>query len=835
MHVTDAPNASVVSSVTQNDHNILHVLNAPDALASDALDSSFVLDFNDLNYLRSVKTDSSTLNTRLKKYMGCSVVNLSNLKISPHCLQTLNYGLSFCPTPTEADNTAITEATESFFRKLKLKIHFHQRVVAEANASAYFSSTSTHSVSSATPDCVPPEAVKRLNIRSSWTPDVHDTNLTLFMTTVRRAVHHLSDAKKKHIPSNLDATQRRMIEDLKNNKNITIKKADKGNSIVILNTVDYLFEAITQLSNRTFYAPQASDLTISHEILVNQLVTSWYTARLIDIKVKNFLWASRSKTARFYLLAKIHKKGIPGRPIVSAIGSPTEHLSAFVDALLCPLVDSNASYIRDTTDFINKISTINVNEGSIIFTCDVTSLYTRINHPLGLRCIAKKLRDTHDFAFPKHRVLQALKLVLTCNNFEFNGKHYLQTSGVSMGTKCAPTYANLVLGVLENEFLDSYPLKPTCWFRFIDDIFGIWDHSLPELETFVSGFNQLDPSIQITLEHSTTEVAFLDTRVIKSNDRLITDLYRKPTDTTNYLMQKSAHPPGCKKGAYSQYLRLRRNCTTIVDYDTHAEKLTTAYLTRGYDRSELTGFHQKVKKIPRKDLLQVKKKEQSSDNLLVCTLPYNKLNVDARKIITDYWHILSEATHLDGLFKDLPTFGYTRPKNLKNHLCQAIVNYPPKIDAQCTITDTYTCTRTNCSWCMKINAGKRFKSSITQERHKKLNIPVNVSCETFHLIYLITCPDCHKQYVGETKRAFRTRLSEHDRDVRYNKDTVVARHFNENKHNWNGCKLDIIEHFIGDMESQNSLRLKRETYWIAHLRSLMPLGLNVMIGRQFTQ
>ena len=134
----------------------------------------------------------------------------------------------------------------------------------------------------------------------------------------------------------------------------------------------------------------------------------------------------------------------------------------------------------------------------------------------------------------------------------------------------------LVLGVLENEFLATYRLKPACWFRFIDDIFGVWEHGVTELKNFVSDFNLIDSDIQITLEHSHEKVAFLDTVVIKSNNRLITDLYRKPTDTTNYLMYKSAHPPGCKKGAYSQFLRLRRNCTNVVNYDTHAERLTQA-------------------------------------------------------------------------------------------------------------------------------------------------------------------------------------------------------------------------------------------------------------------
>eukprot|EP00918_Siedleckia_nematoides_P074593 GHVU01163002.1.p1 GENE.GHVU01163002.1~~GHVU01163002.1.p1 ORF type:complete len:211 (+),score=5.62 GHVU01163002.1:455-1087(+) len=208
------------------------------------------------------------------------------------------------------------------------------------------------------------------------------------------------------------------------------------------------------------------------------------------------------------------------------------------------------------------------------------------------------------------------------------------------------------------------------------------------------------------------EVAFLDTLVKISQDRLITDLYKTPTDTTNYLMHKSAHPSGCKKGAYSQYLRLRRNCSTVTDYDKHSTNLTDAYISRGYDESELTESQKTVKNRHRSDLLQPKQKDPQ-DNALVCTLPYNLHNVDARKIITENWHILSESAHLNELFKDHPIFGYTRPKNYKDSLCRAAIRYPPDtadtIDALNYIYESDPCTHRECKWCHKISHNKCVK------------------------------------------------------------------------------------------------------------------------------
>ena len=59
-----------------------------------------------------------------------------------------------------------------------------------------------------------------------------------------------------------------------------------------------------------------------------------------------------SKPARFYIHSKIHKSGYPGRPIVSAVRSPTEGLLELVDHFIQPFVPNIPSYIRDTQDFL---------------------------------------------------------------------------------------------------------------------------------------------------------------------------------------------------------------------------------------------------------------------------------------------------------------------------------------------------------------------------------------------------------------------------------------------------------------------------------------------------
>ena len=50
------------------------------------------------------------------------------------------------------------------------------------------------------------------------------------------------------------------------------------------------------------------------------------------------------------LLPKIHKRlsDVPGRPVISNCGMPTEKVSEFLDYQLKPVMQNGKSYIRDS-------------------------------------------------------------------------------------------------------------------------------------------------------------------------------------------------------------------------------------------------------------------------------------------------------------------------------------------------------------------------------------------------------------------------------------------------------------------------------------------------------
>ena len=187
------------------------------------------------------------------------------------------------------------------------------------------------------------------------------------------------------------------------------------------------------------------------------------------------------------MLPKIHKNKfpVPGRPIVSSCDSPTEKISMMLDIILQPYVLKISSYIRDTSDFLQKISNIKINDDDWIFTMDVMSLYTNIPHDERIKSMCDLLNSNRQNQLPTNEnLIQLLEMVLKFNNFTFNNKNYLQINGTVMGTRVAPTYANLFMDYIERTYIYPQRIKPRIWFRFVDYIWGIFSRSESEFLVF---------------------------------------------------------------------------------------------------------------------------------------------------------------------------------------------------------------------------------------------------------------------------------------------------------------------------------------------------------------
>ena len=66
-------------------------------------------------------------------------------------------------------------------------------------------------------------------------------------------------------------------------------------------------------------------------------------------------------------------------------------------------------------------------------------------------------------------------------------------------------------------------------------------------------------------------------------EKLYTNLYSKPTDSFDYLLYNSSHTQTFKDSVpYRQFLRVRRVCSNLDDFDNHIINMSGHFLRRLY-------------------------------------------------------------------------------------------------------------------------------------------------------------------------------------------------------------------------------------------------------------
>lgn len=455
-------------------------------------------------------------------------------------------------------------------------------------------------------------------VESDWTPSTSSLPPQVRTLILNDLEYFDKQFKLTKTKPNLNTSENQALQELRNNKNVVIKPADKGSSIVIMDREQYIFEAKRQLFNTTYYKKIGKPIFNETIPMVTKIIYDLYQKKYISAKQRNYLLGSTEpRMRRFYLLPKIHKEPSkwskpheipPGRPIVSDCSSETYHTAEYIDHYLYPLSIIHTSYIKDTYDFIEKVQQITLPEEFILFTMDVDSLYTNINIDEGIQAIKNIFSRHPDIRRPDKELLLLLDINLRRNDFKFDDLFFLQIKGTAMGKKFAPAYANIFMAEWETTVLNSCKIKPLHYFRYLDDIWGVWNHSEEDFMYFLTELNTHNPSIQLKSTTSVKAVDFLDTTIYKSDQfntthKLDIKVFFKPTDTHALLYKTSFHPRHTYKGLIkSQLLRFYRICTQNTDFEEATRTLFKVLSTRGYSKSFLRSCRRSFLKSRPRDL-----------------------------------------------------------------------------------------------------------------------------------------------------------------------------------------------------------------------------------------
>ncbi|XP_069582527.1 uncharacterized protein [Ranitomeya imitator] len=123
----------------------------------------------------------------------------------------------------------------------------------------------------------------------------------------------------------------------------------------------------------------------------------------------------------------------------------------------------------------------------------------------------------------------------------------------------------------------------------------------------------LQDLLDLLVENTTPAAVFLDLRISTEGNRLVTDLFRKPTATNSLLQYQSFHPQHTRMGIPTgQFLRVRRNCTTDESFRQQARDLSLRFQQRGYPRRVISKAFQRAQSSDQASLLVSRPRLQDS-------------------------------------------------------------------------------------------------------------------------------------------------------------------------------------------------------------------------------
>ena len=271
---------------------------------------------------------------------------------------------------------------------------------------------------------------------------------------------------------------------------------------------------------------------------------------------------------------------------------------------------------------------------------------------------------------------------------------------------------------------------------------------------------------------------FLDviTKVDKDNQEIYSTLYTKPTDNHGYLDYESCHLIHNKMSIpYSQFLRLKRNCSYWHDFTINSIKLATHFSLRGYPDDLVRNSLLKVSRMSRTQVLHKQSISTSaSENNIFCILDYNPNDPDVRSTLLHHWDIVDRSSSTRMLHSLQLIVGYQRPKSLMDILCRSDVRLASQDPIKNRNRAPLCLNILRCKNCKNLNKSGSIISHSTGRKYKCIK---KCTCRSKNLIYCIQCRLCQIQYVGQTKNELRQRLNGHLSTIRTGKDTPVVRHF----------------------------------------------------------
>ena len=255
------------------------------------------------------------------------------------------------------------------------------------------------------------------------------------LSQIRNTHHNISKMHKRqlHIAKNINN---------KLDKNAIIAQADKGKTVVIIHEQEYHEKARTFLSENNF-EPTPLDPTNKYQAHITKMLKQ---RNLIFHKHQHARLIKKNPTPpTMKAQLKLHKPGIPIRPVVNNRTAPTYKATKKLNNILNQHLHLENLYtVKNFTKLANNLTKITLKDSYRLITLDTKDLYVNILIHEALQTTRTQLYKHNNKTFTD-QICILLEAMLNQKYFTYQTHIYWPTKVVAMGSPISGLITEILL------------------------------------------------------------------------------------------------------------------------------------------------------------------------------------------------------------------------------------------------------------------------------------------------------------------------------------------------------------------------------------------------------
>lgn len=253
-----------------------------------------------------------------------------------------------------------------------------------------------------------------------------------------------------------------------------------------------------------------------------------------------------------------------------------------------------------------------------------------------------------------------------------------------------------------------------------------------------------------------------------TDNSLSTDIFYKETDSHNYVPFYSFHPRRTLTNI--PYSLARRICTIVSDVhvrDNRLRELSVFLRKKQYPAAVIQNGIERACSIERRILLQQQDKAEGNKDIPF-VFTHNSANPQVLDKVRQSLSLLAPSERMNRVMRDKKIIAARRqPPSLKSFLFKPCFDSTPTTTRGSVIPcrDDPNRSKTRgrpCLSCDNLNQCTSFKFYGSND---EFELRHHFTCDTMNVLYVLTCPTCHHNYIGQTERAVRDRCGDHRRAI----------------------------------------------------------------------